>query len=82
MLFFFASVSIEANLRWCSVQPVVALMKAFWMDGLKYSFSSISVDHLLFKMEVKNFPMHDVSAIGLKFDGDEGHPWQILWQLV
>ena len=39
--FFLASVSIEDNLRWCSVQPGVALMKAFWMDGLRYSFSSI-----------------------------------------
>ena len=31
-----ALISIEANLRWCSVQPGIALMKAFWMDGSRY----------------------------------------------
>ena len=30
------------------------------------------MDHLLLKMEVKIFPIHDVKAIGLKLDGDEG----------
>ena len=47
-------------------------MKVFWIDGSRYSFSIIYFDLISFRMEMKNFPAHYVSAIGLRLDGDEG----------
>ena len=47
-------------------------MKVFWIGGSRYSFSIMYFDPLSFRMEVKIVPIHDVSAVGLRLDGDEG----------
>ena len=41
LVFFLASNRMEASLEWCSVHPGVAVMKAFWILGPRYPFSSI-----------------------------------------
>ena len=50
----------------------MACLNAFLIDGSRYSFSIMHFDHLSFRIEVINFPIYDIRAIGLKLDGIEG----------
>ena len=47
-------------------------MNAFCTDLSRYWFAIMKDNHLLRTMVVNNFPMHDVSAMGLKLDGSVG----------
>ena len=47
-------------------------ISSFAMGISLNSLESVKSIHLFFRVDVKTFPMHDVSAIGLKFPGSCG----------
>lgn len=66
-----ASCRIVTSFEWCSVQPGVVDMKAFWMilrHCLAYSPATCSSGWLV----VNSFPTREVREIGLKFEGSDG----------
>ena len=47
-------------------------MKAFWTDLSRYLLASMYLRKRFLMTVVNSLPMHDVRAIGLKLDGDDG----------
>ena len=55
-------------------------MNAFWMLGSRKPFDVMKFRGLFFRIVEKSFPMHEVSAIGLKLTGLVGSSWGLaLW---
>ena len=54
------------------MHPDIPGMKAFWTLVSIYPLATIKESHCCFMMEVKNFPIQEVRAMGLKFPGSLG----------